>query len=431
MKTSEALILIVIVAGLALFCAQGLLAYALVSRTGRNGAWHSQDTLRETMRTKEQTLKRRFAARQGCLLKQQQIMTILTNILPLAMMDPAGRLILYNEGFSRFLSEEGEDEFTYRDERIAGEVQLFLKEAYLSENAIVRNLCYNNVDFQCLSVPIQENGRFTGCLLVFQDITQAMEKERMQKRFIADASHELKTPIAAIKGMIEILNRDDFDDPKTMQDFHIQIEKETKRLEMIVADLLKLSRLSMSTLALELSPCELSGLFDSLIKEAAPQAKSQGVIVEAEDQTHETFWLDEQKIHQALANLLNNALAHSQPEHIRMQARRQDHWLVLTVSDDGCGIDAKHLDRIFERFYRVDKSRSRASGGSGLGLAIVKAIVSAHQGEIEVDSEVGCGSQFVIRLPVRSDAADHPLPAEHSPHLPEPSPQNTNAGASS
>ncbi len=230
--------------------------------------------------------------------------------------------------------------------------------------------------------------------------------------------------------MIEILNRDDFDDPKTMKDFHIQIEKETKRLEMIVADLLKLSRLSMSTLALELSPCEISGLFDSLIKEAAPQAKSQGVIVEAEDQTHETFWLDEQKIHQALANLLNNALAHSQPEHIRMQARRQDHWLVLTVSDDGCGIDAKHLDRIFERFYRVDKSRSRASGGSGLGLAIVKAIVSAHQGEIEVDSEVGRGSRFVIRLPIRSDAADQPLTAEHSPRLPQPSPQNTNAGVS-
>ena len=118
-------------------------------------------------------------------------------------------------------------------------------------------------------------------------------------------------------------------------------------------------------------------------------------------------WMN-RKIHQALANLLNNALAHSQPEHIRMQARRQDHWLVLTVSDDGCGIDAKHLDRIFERFYRVDKSRSRASGGSGLGLAIVQAIVSAHQGEIEVDSEIGRGSRFVIRLPVRSDAADHP-----------------------
>ena len=436
MKTSEALILIVTVAGLALFCAQGLLeawsALVLLGLVAMALLWHSQDTLRETMRTKEQTLKTQVrSSAKDASLKQQQIMTILTNIpSPLAMMDSYGHLILYNEGFSRFLSEEGEEEFTYRDERIAPEVQLFLKEAYLSENAIVRNLCYNHVDFQCLSVPIQENGRFTGCLLVFQDITQAMEKERMQKRFIADASHELKTPIAAIKGMIEILNRDDFDDPKTMKDFHIQIEKETKRLEMIVADLLKLSRLSMSTLALELSPCEISGLFDSLIKEAAPQAKSQGVIVEAEDQTHETFWLDEQKIHQALANLLNNALAHSQPEHIRMQARRQDHWLVLTVSDDGCGIDAKHLDRIFERFYRVDKSRSRASGGSGLGLAIVKAIVSAHQGDIEVDSEVGRGSRFVIRLPIRSDAADQPLTAEHSPRLPQPSPQNTNAGVS-
>lgn len=419
MKTSEILILILTVAGLSLFCAQGLLeawsALVLLGLVAAALLWHSQDQLREKMRTKEQSLKTQVrSSAKDASLKQKQILTILTNIpSPLAMMDSYGHLTLYNEGFSQFLTEESEAEINYRDERIAVEVRLFLKEAYLSENAIVRNLHRNGIDFQCLSVPIHENGRFNGCLLVFQDITQAMEKERMQKRFIADASHELKTPIAAIKGMIEILNRDTFDDPETMKDFHLQIEKEAKRLEMIVADLLKLSRLSMNTLALIPSACELTPLFESLIKELRPQAEQRGVSIEAENLTQEVFWLDEQKIHQALANLLMNALVHSQPEHIWLKAQMHHGRLRLTVRDDGCGIDPKHLDRIFERFYRVEESRSRASGGSGLGLAIVKAIVTAHQGEIEVVSEVGRGTCFEISLPV--SLSENP---EHSSSAP-------------
>ena len=142
---------------------------------------------------------------------------------------------------------------------------------------------------------------------------------------------------------------------------------------------------------------------------------------------------DEVKISQVIYNFLSNAFKHTPDgKKITIRAFEKNDWIQVEVEDEGEGIKKEDLPYIWDRYYKIDKKYQRATGGStGLGLAIVKAIVSAHQGEIEVDSEVGCGSQFVIRLPVRSDAADHPLPAEHSPHLPEPSPQNTNAGASS
>ena len=408
MRLRELIILAALTLLLGLLCSFGVLsawlALGMMALAAGILSWFAQDQLRQNMKSKEQTLQTQLRiSDKDASLKGQQIMTILTNIpSPLAMMDSYGHLLLYNEGFSRFLSEETEEPLTYRDKRIDGEIALFLKEAYLSESAMVRNIHFNGIDFQCLSVPIQEKGRFTGCLLLFQDITQAMEKERMQKRFIADASHELKTPIAAIKGMIEILNRDDFDDEPTMKEFHRQIQKETQRLENIVADLLQLSRLSMNRMLLDRQPCQVSELFENLISEVRHEARQRQVQLEVDVQVNRPFSLDAQKMHQALANLVTNALYHSGATIIRLSAYMQKGRLMLAVSDNGCGIDQKHIDRIFERFYRVEPSRSRANGGSGLGLAIVRAIVNAHEGEIEVTSELGKGTRFCISLPDRS-----------------------------
>lgn len=386
---------------------QGLnpaLALVLLAATAALLSWHYQDQLRQKAKTKEQSLRTQAKiSAKDASLKQQQILSILTNIpSPLAMMDSYGHVVLYNEGFSRFLTEENDQEMTYRDERIDFEIRSFLKEAYLSESAIVRNLHHNGIDFQCLSVPIYEKNRFSSCLLVFQDITQAMEKERMQKRFIADASHELKTPIAAIKGMIEILNRDGFSDPEIMTEFHHQIQKENERLEQIVADLLQLSRLSAGKTVLDRSDCDVNVLFQDAVREVKTIAQARQIELRFDNQTgdHQHFWLDGKKMHQVLVNLLTNAIVHSGASAVTLTAQDHNGQLKLDVADDGCGIDQKHLERIFERFYRIDTHRSRQSGGSGLGLAIVKAIVDAHGGEIEVTSSPGRGTRFEIMLPL-------------------------------
>ena len=158
----------------------------------------------------------------------------------------------------------------------------------------------------------------------------------------------------------------------------------------------------MNRMLLDRQPCQISELFENLISEVRHEARQRQVQLEVDVQVNRPFSLDAQKMHQALANLVTNALYHSGATIIRLSAYMQKGRLMLAVSDNGCGIDQKHIDRIFERFYRVEPSRSRANGGSGLGLAIVRAIVNAHEGEIEVTSELGKGTRFCISLPDRS-----------------------------
>ncbi len=332
-------------------------------------------------------------------LVESQLETVFNNIpSPLALLDTYGQLVLVNHSFDRFLKAVPSKLLDYRDELIDPAIRLFLKESYLTEKAIVRNVDFNGIDFQCLSVPIQENSRYAGCLLIFQDITQAVEKERMQKRFIADASHELKTPIAAIKGMIEILNRRDFDDEEVMRDFHLQIEKETHRLERIVSDLLQLSRLSAGQILLQKEAVNVTELIENVIHEI-PISEKKGIEIQVHSTIQSLVWLDRDRIHQVIGNLLKNACLHSGATEVMITVFELEKEIEIQIHDNGCGISATDLEHIFERFYRVDTHRARSSGGSGLGLAIVKSIVNAHHGEVKVLSEVGKGTQFNLTLP--------------------------------
>lgn len=328
----------------------------------------------------------------------RQLNTVFTNIpSPLALLDTYGNFLLYNESFNRFIKGEKRVS-TYNDERIDESVRYFLKDSYLMEKQLVQTISYQGKDYQCISVPIHENKRYAGCLFVFQDITEAVERERMQKRFIADASHELKTPIAAIKGMIEILNRDDFDDEEIMVDFHRQIEKETSRLECIVKDLLQLSKLSTGQVILNKKRCNLGLLINSVINEIK-SITSDEFVFKVQCEVSNDVFLDEEKIHQALANIVKNACIHSGADKITIKAKENPKEVVVSIEDNGCGIKKADLEHIFERFYRVDTHRARKNGGSGLGLSIVQSIVLAHQGQIEVNSEVNKGTCFILHFP--------------------------------
>lgn len=296
----------------------------------------------------------------------RQLNTVFTNIpFPLALLDTYGNFSLYNEKFNRFI--KGEKRISsYNDKRIDEAVRCFLKDSYLMEKELVQSLSYQGKDYQCISVPIHENKRYAGCLFLFQDITEAVEKERMQKRFIADASHELKTPIAAIKGMIEILNREGFDDPEIMLDFHSQIEKETYRLECIVKDLLQLSKLSAGQLFLNKKRGNLGLMINSVINEIRSIAKAE-LVFKVQCDVNSDVLYDEEKLHQALANIVKNACIHSGATEVLIKATENSQEVLISVEDNGCGIKKEDLEHIFERFYRIDSHRSRESGGSGLG----------------------------------------------------------------
>ncbi|GGJ03494.1 hypothetical protein GCM10010885_10940 [Alicyclobacillus cellulosilyticus] len=235
-------------------------------------------------------------------------------------------------------------------------------------------------------------------LVLVNDVSQWHRLERMRSDFVANVSHELKTPITAIRGFVETLLEGDVD-PEAEQEFLRVILDEAVRMEALVADLLTLSKLEAEDARVQLEPVPLAEVVQSALVRVQGEAARRGLAVRAEGVEGITVWADEGQLLQVLLNLLTNAI-HYTPAggEVRVYAERLVDRVKVHVVDTGIGIAPEHLPRIFERFYRVDKDRSRLTGGTGLGLAIVKHIVSLHGGEVGVASEPGKGSDFWFTL---------------------------------
>ena len=253
-----------------------------------------------------------------------------------------------------------------------------------------------------------------GAVIVLNDVTELERLERVRRDFVANVSHELKTPIASIKGFVETLLDGAIDDTDDARRFLDIVARQADRLETIIEDLLALSRIEQSEEAGSL-PLELTRIIDVLMaarSDCLPQAAERGTPIEIDCPDSLTAEVNGPLLEQAVLNLIDNAIKYGgRDAPIRVWASfaapttAADPMLVIAVRDEGCGIDAEHLPRLFERFYRVDKGRSRQAGGTGLGLSIVKHIVQAHGGTIAVDSEPGRGSTFTLRLPAGDEAA--------------------------
>jgi two-component system phosphate regulon sensor histidine kinase PhoR len=246
-----------------------------------------------------------------------------------------------------------------------------------------------------------------GILIVFNDVTQLRRLENLRRDFVANVSHEIKTPLTAIKGFVETLCQGAVGDPQEAQRFLVIVAKHVQRLESVIEDLLMLSRIENMGERGDLNreKTRLRELFQSAVQICRPKAEQKGIRVELEGDLEANAVVDPVLLEQAVVNLLDNAIKYSDPQKpIRIAARRSEGELQISVRDDGIGIEKKHLPRLFERFYRVDKARSRAQGGTGLGLAIVKHIAQAHGGHVTVASTPGEGSAFTIHLP--PDAAE-------------------------
>jgi two-component system phosphate regulon sensor histidine kinase PhoR len=259
-------------------------------------------------------------------------------------------------------------------------------------------------------VPLQDNAQQPiGALMVMDDVTRIHRLENVRRDFVANVSHELKTPITVIKGYVETLLDGGIDAHKDGNQFLQIVLRQAGRLDAIIDDLLSLSRIEATTgnqettldlrqeqlcpmLRAALQTCELKALEKNIRLELHCPAELKAV--------HNPALLEE-----AVVNLVSNAITYSSSEAsviIRAQSRKENgkkKWIEIAVQDQGCGIQKEHLDRIFERFYRCDKARSRESGGTGLGLAIVKHIAQSHGGTVEVESQFGKGSTFTLKLP--------------------------------
>jgi two-component system sensor histidine kinase SenX3 len=242
------------------------------------------------------------------------------------------------------------------------------------------------------------------------DVTEAHRVARVRRDFVANVSHELKTPVGALALLAETL-LDAADDPEATRRFAERIHHESQRLARLVSELLELSRLQGAEPLPAPAPIALERIVTEVVDRTRTAAAAKNINVHRAGARGLTVYGSEGQLVTAVANLVDNAISYS-PEDtkVTIDTRLSEEAVEIAVIDQGIGIEAKDLDRIFERFYRADRARSRDTGGTGLGLAIVKHIAVNHGGRVDVDSTVGTGSTFTIRLPARPPEAALPLP---------------------
>lgn len=280
----------------------------------------------------------------------------------------------------------------YKGEHIRDEISLF----YPEERTIDIHL-----------IPLkQESLSNAGLIVVLHDITAIRKLERMRSEFVANVSHELKTPIAAVKGFAETLLSGSVEDHETTRSFLQIIYDESERLNRLIGDIMELSKIESKREPLNLAPIQMDKFLSSVVEFMQPSANKKNINISLHAPENIYIEADEDRLRQVFVNLLSNAVNYT-PENgsvkviLQTAGERNGDYekVIISVVDTGIGIPKKDLPRIFERFYRVDKARSRGSGGTGLGLSIVKHLVELHHGSIHVESDLGYGSKFTVELP--------------------------------
>lgn len=255
--------------------------------------------------------------------------------------------------------------------------------------------------FDLYGIPVFKNNRLDWSVFVFRDITDITRLEMTRRDFVANVSHELKTPMSIIKGYSETLLDGALDDRENAKQFLNLIHSDADRLSKLVDDLLKLSGIESGQMQLELTSCNVGELLDHAILRFEKMASQKNIVLERSlPKSLPAVLADEERIGEVLINLIDNAIKYT-PEKgkITCSAETSNGSVRIKITDTGIGIPKDKLPRLFERFYRVDPGRSRKLGGTGLGLSIVKHIVQAHNGEVNVKSRLGEGSEFSFTLP--------------------------------
>ncbi|HET7746469.1 MAG TPA: ATP-binding protein, partial [Vicinamibacteria bacterium] len=253
-----------------------------------------------------------------------------------------------------------------------------------------------------------------GAVITFHDVTERRRLDQVRRDFVANASHELRTPLTSIRGFVEALEDGAVDDPATAQRFLAKIRAHADRMAALVADLLELSRLESGESAPRRDRVDPAAVASEVAGSLADLAAGREVTLRVEAKGAPAVPTDADRLRRILENLVENAVKYTPPGgHVTVATRAgPDRGAEVEVKDDGPGIAAEHLPRIFERFYRVDKARSRELGGTGLGLSIVRHLAESIGARVSVQSRMGAGSTFTVFLPARpADAPDAPRPS--------------------
>jgi len=328
--------------------------------------------------------------------------------------DQDGTILSLNESCARILGVEGTETRGRLAHEVISKADLlrFVAEALTSVGPLERSIemsVSENCWLHAHSTSLHDaQRRKIGVLIILHDVTRLRHLENVRRDFVANVSHELRTPITSIKGFVETLLHEGLDNRNQSLRFLGIILKQVNRLDAIIEDLLMLSRIEGGTgeLRIPREPIRLLDVLRAAADMCSKIAADKQISVELTCPADVMIRANSPLVEQAVVNLIDNAIKYSPLQAaVRICAGLEQDQVVIQVRDAGCGIAPQHLPRLFERFYRVDKARSRELGGTGLGLAIVKHIVSAHRGSVQVDSVVGRGSTFTIRLPLPAEEA--------------------------
>lgn len=329
----------------------------------------------------------------------------------LLMSGRGGTVRLVNGMFRKTFGYEGIEIIgqTINSIGLPNEIEHLIEDVFLTETRLETKVCTEvegkAATFSVSGAPVIGNhGNWLGIVVVIHDVTELVHLEEVRKDFVANVSHELRTPITSIKGFAETLLSGAMEDPEVSRKFLEIIHKESDRLHLLIDDLLILSGVERTEFKLNYTKVNLNHVMDEALQlvSVAIQEKKMKIIFNP-IKTHEVVG-DAGRLIQVFVNLLSNAITYSlEAKEINIRMEKMHDQVLIIIEDEGLGIEASELPRLFERFYRVDRARSRDSGGTGLGLAIVKHLVEAHHGTVEVYSKPSVGTAFYIKLPIEQE----------------------------
>ena len=325
----------------------------------------------------------------------------------LLLLDANGRILVANAAMQRLFHLGGQMRGrtvmeVLRLYQVQELVQRTLVEGRVLEEEIALSVLGGADRFFMVNSACVTNGEGAaqGIVLVFHDITRLKLLEETRKEFVANVSHELRTPLSIIKGYAETLTTLP-PDPESTQKFAGIIERHSDRLTLLVEDLLTIAGLESGQMAIAWQDLDLKRLVQRVMDELVSRADARGVTLENRVVGGVEVTADLGRLQQVLTNLVDNAIKYGREKgRVWVEAHKNDEEVVISVNDDGPGIPPEAWERVFERFFRVDKARSRDQGGTGLGLSIVKHIVQAHGGRVWVEASALSGAKFCITLPV-------------------------------
>jgi two-component system phosphate regulon sensor histidine kinase PhoR len=326
--------------------------------------------------------------------------------LPMLFIDKEGKIAFTNQSFRKGFEIPHLKGRYYKD-IFVGEMLDLVDQCYVFERPLSSVVKIQSRYYQVESSPVfsdKEHLIFDGTIVLFTDVSKMKEIEDMQKQFLSDVSHELKTPMTSIRGYSELLQAGMIDDPKVRKQALDKIQKEVDHMSQLIGDILMISRLENKDIEVIKHPVHLQPIVDDILESLKVEIEKREITVEC-DLTSQTYLANHQHIQQLMNNLINNAVKYNkQKGSLNIHSYLVDQDYIIEVSDTGRGISLIDQGRVFERFFRCDAGRDKETGGTGLGLAIVKHIVQYYKGTIHLESELGKGTTFKVVLPIIKDS---------------------------